>query len=293
MFSLDRVFDFFTKIPSIKFGITDLMDIFFVFLVLYIGIRIIRETRAFQMMKGLLLLALGYFIAYGFEMQASTYIFRFIFSNIIFLFIVIFQPEIRQVVEHIGTNRMNLLKSLFKASDEGVNEVITSSTIEICKAVQKMSDEKIGALIVMEKNTHIVDVIRTGTEIDAKVSEELMGNIFYPKSPLHDGAAVIKDGRVVAAGCVLPLTKHNDEVSSELGTRHRAALGISESSDSMAVVVSEETGAISVAQGGNLTRGISEAELREKILDYLIVSSESKGQNEKNSLVKFVKGLKK
>lgn len=293
MASMERIFDFFSKIPSISFGLSDIADIALVAFVLYKGIKLIRETRAFQILKGLILLAVVFFFVYEFNMQASTYIFRFIFSNIVFLLIVIFQQEIRQIVERMGSSGTGFFKSVLKISGNVADENVNNAIIEICKAVQKMSNEKIGSLIVMEKNTPLSDVLKTGTEVDAKISEELMGNIFYPKSPLHDGAAIVRDGRLLSAGCVLPLTKNNSDVASELGTRHRAAIGVSESSDAMAVVVSEETGGISVAVGGNLTRNLNESELREKLMDYLAPTSSSNGQNEKSGIRKFVKGLKK
>ena len=173
------------------------------------------------------------------------------------------------------------------------NKVVNEAIIEISKAVQRMSDSKTGSLIVMEKELLLGDVIKTGIAIDAVVTHELVGNIFYPNTPLHDGAAIVRNGKLLCAGCVLPLTK-NDGISSDLGTRHRAALGMSEQSDAIVVVTSEETGIISVAIGGELIRNLTEAELREKLINHLIDDrKESKITGEDGVLKKIFKGKKK
>lgn len=156
-------------------------------------------------------------------------------------------------------------------------EQIQSGIDGVCRACSDMSDKKIGALIIFERVTMLGEIAKTGTTVDALVSPELIGNIFYPKAPLHDGAALIRDGRVCAAGCILPLTQNN-AVSSELGTRHRAALGMSEQSDAIVVVVSEERGSISIAHDGILMQDISDGDLREKLQKYLIVEPEQPGE---------------
>ena len=157
-----------------------------------------------------------------------------------------------------------------------------------------MSDKKIGALIVFERNTMLGDIINTGTTVDAKVSRELINSLFFPNSALHDGGVVIRDGRAIAAGCILPLTENNS-LSSELGTRHRASLGISEKSDAVAVVVSEETGKISIACGGELERGISDGVLIERLMDYILPSTAGKAKSSFFSvlLTKIKEKLKK
>ena len=164
--------------------------------------------------------------------------------------------------------------------------------IEVAKAAQRMSDKKIGSLVVFEKETHLGDVIKTGTAVDAKVTHELVGNIFFPNSPLHDGASIIRDGRLLCSGCVLPLTK-NENISRELGTRHRAAIGISEVSDAIVVITSEETGIISYAVKGELIRDVTEAELREVLLNSLIDTAPEKLTAEKDVFKKLFKGWKK
>lgn len=288
----DNITDFFSKIPSLHFGITDLLDILLVAFVLYNGIKLIRETRAFQLVKGLVLLGVAYLVVYQLEMQASSYMFRIVFQNIFIILIILFQQEIRQVIERLGKSKFSSLGLILKGGQSDMFETVRESIIEIAKAVQRMSDSKTGSLIVMEKEMLLGDVIKTGTPVDAYVSHELIGNVFFPKSPLHDGAAVVRNGRLLCAGCVLPLTK-SDEISSDLGTRHRAAIGMSEQSDAMIVVTSEETGVISVAFKGELTRNLSEAQLREMLINYLIDDPENRFGGGEGSFGKMIKGMKK
>lgn len=288
----DNISDFFTKVMSLNFGITDFLDICLVTFIIYNGIKLIRETRAFQLVKGLIFLAFVYLLISVLEMQASSYVFGIVFQNIFIILIIIFQQEIRQVLEKVGKTRFNGLSWLLKGNNTEKNAVVTESIIEIAKAVQRMSDSKIGSLIVMEKEMLLGDVLKTGKPVDAKVTHELIGNIFFPKSPLHDGAAVIRDGRLHSAGCVLPLTRRED-VSSDLGTRHRAALGMSEQSDAMVIVSSEETGIISVAFQGNLTRELTESELREMLINYLADDSNDKSVIDTGIFTKLFKGKKK
>ena len=285
--------EFFSKILSLKPGISDFLDICFVAFILYNGIKLIRETRAFQLVKGLILLGVIYFVINMLKMEASSYIFEFVFKNMFIILVILFQQEIRQVIEKVGTSKFTSFNLLLKGTGDEKNKVINEAVIEISKAVQRMSDSKTGSLIVMEKNLLLGDVIKTGTAIDAKISHELVGNIFFPNSPLHDGAAIVRGGRLLCAGCVLPLTK-NDTISSDLGTRHRAALGMSEQTDAVVIVTSEETGIISLAIGGELIRNLTEAELREKLLDYLIESGgDRKIMGEDGIFKKIFKGKKK
>lgn len=288
----DNISDFFSKVMSLNFGITDFLDICLVTFILYNGIKLIRETRAFQLVKGLILLAFAYLVITVLEMQASSYVFGIVFQNIFIILIIIFQQEIRQVLEKVGKSKFTGISWLLRGNNAEKNAAVKESIIEIAKAVQRMGDAKIGSLIVMEKEMLLGDVTKTGKPVDAKITHELIGNIFFPKSPLHDGAAVVRDGRLHSAGCVLPLTK-SDEVSSDLGTRHRAALGMSEQSDAMVIVSSEETGIISIAFKGNLTRGLTESELREMLINYFVDESGDKGVIDSSIFTKFFKGKKK
>ncbi len=247
--------------------ISDLLDVLLVAFVIYSIIKLIRETRAIQLAKGVLLLAVLYVIVSLLDMQASEYIMSFVFGNLLLILIVIFSPEIRHALESMGRSSVSNINifNFRNRSDDLLEENVRNAVNCVCRACADMSDKKIGALIVFEKDTMLGEIIKTGTAVDAVVTTELIGNIFFPKAPMHDGAAIIKDGRVAAAGCILPLTDNN-ELSSELGTRHRAAIGLSESSDAVVAVVSEETGAISVAEKGVLKRGISDGDLREILM---------------------------
>lgn len=256
------------KLPSLKFGFSDAVDIVIVTFVVYELLKLIRETRAFQLLKGLAFLGIAYFLVQGFNMQASSFILRFVFSNIIIILVVVFSEEIKNIIEHIGVGRFSSISSIFRLNKSGITEEVNEAIIEICKAVERMSDSKTGALIVMERHVMLSDIAKNGIPIDAKITHELIGNVFYPKSPLHDGAAIVRDGRLVSAGCVLPNT-YSTNVSSELGTRHRAAIGMSEKSDAIIVVVSEETGTVSIALNGKIYRNFTESELRDRLIEYL------------------------
>lgn len=288
----ENITDFFSKIPSLKFGITDFLDICLVTFLLYNGIKLIRETRAFQLVKGLIFLGFSYLLITALEMQASSYVFGYVFKNIFIILIIIFQQELRQILEKVGKSKFTGLNFFLKGNNSERNAVISEAIIEIAKAVFRMSESKTGSLIVMEKEMLLGDIIKNGKLVDAKITHELIGNIFFPKSPLHDGAAIVRDGRLYSAGCVLPLTRSED-ISSDLGTRHRAAIGMSEQSDAMVIVSSEETGIVSVAFKGNLTRGLSESELREMLMNYLTDDTSGKNGSEGNVITKIFKGIKK
>lgn len=281
LLSIGDTFEQFKRALMSFDGVSDLLDIILVAFVIYSAIKLIRDTRAFQLAKGVFFLAILYLLVSLFDMEASRYIMSFIFGNLLVILIVIFAPEIRHALESVGrTSVMNISFLSFKNRDDAQKQELIRKSINcVCKACADMSDKKIGALIVFENETLLGEISKTGTDIDAVVTTELIGNIFFPKAPMHDGAAVIKDGRVVSAGCILPLTANNNDVSSELGTRHRAAIGMSENSDAVIVVVSEETGAISVAEKGSLKRGISDGDLREILMSHFV--TENNGGNSK------------
>lgn len=266
------ILEFFTQVKGLfgTFGVIDVVDIVAVAIMLFLTIRILRETRAFQLVKGLLLLAILYFVVTFLGMGASSYIMRLIFTNILIIVVILFGPEIRNILEQMGKRTPKGTFSNIFNSGVAVDAAEMNKTIDaVVKACNEMSDDKIGALIVFENDTLLGDIISTGTIIDGKASKELIGNVFYPKSPLHDGAMVIRHDSVYAAGCILPLTKDNS-LSSSLGTRHRAALGMSEESDAIVFVVSEETGAISCARNGSLTVDISTGDMRDILMKQYI-----------------------
>lgn len=241
-------------------GISDTLDILFVALIIYGAIVLIRDTKAIQLAKGFILIFIIYAVVSLLKMQASSYLFSLFFPNLLLILVVIFSPEIRHAIESVGRSSLN---NIIKGNDktkkyEPVSRMINS----VCRSCADMSDDKVGALIVFERGSLLGQIIDTGTRIDAEPSVEMIENIFFPKAPLHDGAMIIKDRRICAAGCILPLTA-NTNINSSLGTRHRAAIGMSEQSDALIVVVSEETGIISVAEKGNLKRNLSDGDLRE------------------------------
>ena len=229
-------------------SISDVLDVILVTFVIYSAIKLIRETKAVQLAKGFILLLIVYALVNLFGMQASNYILSLVFNNLLMVLVIIFTPEIRHALESVVSFFFFLFNFLeFRSgAEEKRREEMQKMVIAVCRASSDMSDKHIGARMVFEQETILGDSISSGTVIDAKVSPEMIGNIFNPGAPLHDGAAVFRDGRICAAGCILPLTPNHD-ISSELGTRHRASIGMSEQSDAVIVVVSEETGAISVA----------------------------------------------
>ncbi len=264
---LEQFGSYFEQIKRAIFSfnsIGDILDIILVTFVIYSAIKLIRNTRALQLVKGVLLLTLVYFVVSVLNMEASKYILSLLFGNLFIILVIIFAPEIRQVLESVGRSSVSNINifNFISRDESAIQESVKESINSVCRACSDMSDKQIGALIVFENETMLGEVTKTGTQLDASVTSELICNIFFPKAPMHDGAVVIKDGRVVSAGCILPLTEYNN-LSSDLGTRHRAAIGMSESSDAIIVVVSEETGMISVAEKGKLTRDISDGDLRE------------------------------
>ena len=199
--------------------------------------------------------------------------------------IIVFQPELRRALEQMGRSKFS---TLFTGVDVNSPEMLQKTAQSICDAAQSMSKNRVGALIVWERRTKIGDIIRTGVDLEAAVSPELLVNIFVPNTPLHDGAVVIRENRIAAAACFLPLTQKQD-LSIELGTRHRAALGISEASDAAVVVVSEETGKISLALDGSLTRNLTVESLKKALVKIMSPDSVTETRNR----LKFWKGLKK
>lgn len=248
--------------------LADIIDIVIVAFLIYYVIKLVRQTRAFQLVKGFVYMGIIYFIVSAFNMSASSFIFSQLFRNIVIVMILLFQPEIRHAIESIGRGDFRKFNIFgLRNSDLRGDEYRTAAS-NISKAAGNMSDTRTGALIVIEGKTLLGEIISTGSEINSNITVPMIENIFFPKAPLHDGAMVIRDNRIHSAGCILPLTQN--DVSFELGTRHRAAIGMSEHSDALIIVVSEETGAISVAHNGTLERGITSGELYEIICAFLV-----------------------
>jgi len=238
--------------PYLQFPdiIRHIVDITVVAFVLYQLLLLIRKTRAEQVLKGVVFLFFIYFVTKGLRLNTIAWILENTINFGITAVVIVFHPEIRRALEQIGRGRF-FERSLLLGDDK--DRDVQNIVDGIADAVANMSKTRTGALIVVEKQTGINEIIETGVKIDARLTRELLENIFVPNTPLHDGAVVIRGDRIAAAGCFLPLTE-NPNLSKQLGTRHRAALGITESSDALAIIVSEETGVISMAQNGKLTR---------------------------------------
>ncbi len=247
--------------------VKDFVDILAVTFIIFSLFKLVRETRAEQLLKGVLVLLAVYVIATVFGLTMMTNIMRILFEFSVLIVAIIFQPEIRKALERIGKSNFGhrYLSFIFNKNktDEEI-KAIKRSIVCVADVATVFSSSKTGALIVFERDIKLADIVETGTVLNSRPSVALLGNLFYNKAPLHDGAVIIRDGMVYAAGCILPLTD-NKNVDINLGTRHRAALGMSENSDALIVVVSEETGNISVAVNGRLKRDLN----RETLISYL------------------------
>ena len=268
--------------PFKTFSPVDLLDIAIVAYLIYQTIKLVRETRAAQLLKGIGMLLLLYLLADGLKLKTMQFLTQNVLQVGLFAMLVVFQPELRRALEQVGRSRIGKFH-VFSSGTALPDEIASWQRFvnALIAEVPALSRQKIGALVVIEQSTKLGEIIKTGTVIDADPSGELIGNVFFPNSPLHDGAMIVREGRVYAAGCFLPLSD-NSEISRELGTRHRAALGMSEASDAIVVVVSEETGMITVCRDGKLNRGISVQEL-EKLLTAQLVGIDPVEENEKTS----------
>ena len=255
----------------------DVVDILVVAYIIYRVMKLLKDTSAARLAKGILILVLIMLFASFLHLTMISWLLRNALSVGVFAVVVIFQPELRRLLEQIGKG--NLSRMLIPDTDPNVVESMIVATVSACT---DMSRTKTGALIVFERKERLGEIIATGTRVDAAPSAELIKNIFFKNSPLHDGAMIVRAGRVCAAGCVLPLSG-NQGLSRDLGTRHRAAVGMSETADSVLVVVSEETGAISVAIGGMLKRHLS-PEILQKMLESELLGDELRNKNEKSRI---------
>ncbi|HAF31652.1 MAG TPA: TIGR00159 family protein [Anaerovibrio sp.] len=239
-------------------GFWDVVDILIVAVILYKVYEMLQDTRAITLLKGLIVLMIVTLLAGFLELHVISWLLQ---KTVTLLFValpIVFQPELRRALERLGQGR-------FLGLDQYLDvEEANSLTNEIDKAVFNMADKKIGALLVIEKNVGINEIIDTGIKIEGLITTEFLMNVFIPNTPLHDGAAVVRGKRLVAAGCYLPLTE-NRSLSSELGTRHRAAIGLSEQCDAVIIIVSEETGVVSVAENGRIERYMTHDSLRQRI----------------------------
>lgn len=256
----DAIYPLIDLVTHIK--ITDVVDILIIAYLAYKLYELMKETRAEQLVKGIFIILISLKISEIFQLRTFNWILRNTMTVGLMAIIVVFQPELRRILEQLGRTKL-ISKNNFMGIDK-TNEVIE----EVVSACVSLSRQKIGALIVMERQTGINEIIQTGTALHSDVSRELLINIFIPKTPLHDGAVVIRRDMIMAAACFLPLTE-NKTLSKELGTRHRASIGITEKSDCISVTVSEETGYISIAMNGKLYRDLSEERFRSMLMQNL------------------------
>lgn len=262
-------------LSSLTFTYSDVLEIIILSFVVYHILIWIRNTRAWTLMKGILVMIVFIFIATLLNLDSILFLVSKGINAILVATAVIFQPELRRALEQLGEKKF--LSSLIPFDmEKDAEERFSDKTVnELVKGSFEMGKAKTGALIVLEKNTKLTEYIRTGIELDSLVTSQLLLNIFEHNTPLHDGAIIVRGDRIVSATCYLPLSD-NMGLSKELGTRHRAAVGMSEVSDALIVVVSEETGAVSIAQGGRLKRGVSREELREALVNIQNSKPESK-----------------
>lgn len=250
----------------------DIVDILAIALLIFGLFKLIQETRAVQLLKGVIMLLIVYFLSSLFGLVMLSSLLRTFFEAAVVVIAIIFQPEIRKALEQMGRN--NTYKKYIKIftkhhKGDELKKAVEKSIVDAADTAVLFSRSKTGALLVFERETMLSDIAATGTIIDAETSVALFGNIFFNKAPLHDGASIIRDGKLFAAGCILPLTS-NRNVDINLGTRHRAGLGISEQSDAVVLIVSEETGVISLAVNGILLREFTREELIKKLEQFLI-----------------------
>lgn len=279
---------------AMSFQFKDAVDIIIVAFLIYGVVKLVRETRAGQLVKGLFLLVILFIISSYFNLVMVSRVLAYFFQFAFVAILIVFQPEIRKALEQVGRNNVGQsIAAVVTGRDRSYDRAQIRKAINaVVDGVGILQQLKMGALIVFERKTKLGDIIETGTQINCEPSGQIVGNIFFNKAPLHDGAMIIRDGMIHAAGCILPLTK-NTSVSAELGTRHRAALGVSEESDAVVVVVSEETGQISVAVNGVLARRFTRDTLRDVLEGYLIPQEEASTVRRKFGVLKSKRTVKK
>ena len=253
-----------------KIGISDIIDILVVSFLIYTVLRLVRSSSAARVAWTVLVLLIATWLTSVFDLYACNWILNKILELGFISLVVIFQPEIRRAMERFGGKFF--LNLVDPASKKSVEESAIEATVSACEI---MSKERVGVLLIFERSVSLEEYFKTGTLIDAKVTEQLLRNLFFPKASLHDGAVIVRGGRIAAAGCVMPLSE-NTYLSSDLGTRHRAGIGTSEVSDAVVVIVSEETGTISVAIGGMLKRHLAPQTLEKLLSNELMTNDDAK-----------------
>lgn len=252
----------------------DIIDIILMTYIVYLVIKLVKETRAGQLVKGILLIIAAYIISTQIGLKSISYIIKSALDIGILALLIMFQPEIRRALEKAGRTKFGIGILGLGDSSGGTSEKWNIAIEAICDSCMDLSSTKTGALIVIERKTKLGEQIENGTILNAVPSKELFGNIFFPNTPLHDGAVIIRDGIILAAACFLPKPQKEELINKKLGSRHRAAIGMSENSDAIVIVVSEETGQISIAENGVLVRDFTRFKLNEHLRESLITKPE-------------------
>ena len=260
-----------SSFPLLQIQLTDILDIAILSFVIYKLMWMLRKTSSGRLLRGILILLLAMGLSTAFHLTATSFLLDTLVEQGIIVLVVLFQPEIRRFLERMGNGRLGLVFASAKEPGQEMETAISQTT----EAYIDLSRDKVGALMVFERQNLLDDVIKTGTALDCGVSSELLKNIFWNKAPLHDGAVIVRDGRIVGAGCMLPLSG-NVNLSRDLGMRHRAGIGMSEHSDAVVVIVSEETGSISAAVGGMLKRHLAPETLERLLRNELLNDKQEK-----------------
>ena len=264
------------------FEFKDAVDIVIVALILYYLFRLFRQSRAGQLVKGVIILLVTLAIATIANLTMVKFILKSVFEFAVIILVVVFQPELRQGLERLGRSNRTLRNFVNTSSSQNPETVVYKAIGDVADSCAIFSKSRTGALIVFERDSLLNEIAGSGTTLNSETSPALLGNIFFNKAPLHDGACIIREGKILSAGCILPLTKSLD-ISADLGTRHRAAIGLSEETDAVVVVVSEETGSISIALGGKLTRDYNRNTLYDELVELIIP-----GERERSNLFSVI-----
>ena len=269
--------------------ITDLVDVAIIVFLVYKLLSLVKSTRAENILKGVGIFLLALWLSTALELRAVSYILSHVVEWGILALIILFQPEIRQILERLGSKNIRLMRVLRPEKEITEMEKAIDQTVVACS---ELSRTKTGVLMVFERNINLDDIVRTGTELDCTVVSELLKNIFFVKAPMHDGAVIVRHGRIIGGGCMLPLSR-NVNLSRDLGMRHRAGIGMSENSDAVVVIVSEETGSISVAIGGMLKRHLMPVTLSQLLRNELMPPEEEPDKPQRLPILSFLKKLGK
>ena len=269
--------------------ITDLVDVAIIVFLVYKLLSLVKSTRAENILKGVGIFLLALWLSTALELRAVSYILSHVVEWGILALIILFQPEIRQILERLGSKNIRLMRVFRQEKEITEMEKAIDQTVVACS---ELSRTKTGVLMVFERNINLDDIVRTGTELDCTVVSELLKNIFFVKAPMHDGAVIVRHGRIIGGGCMLPLSR-NVNLSRDLGMRHRAGIGMSENSDAVVVIVSEETGSISVAIGGMLKRHLMPETLSQLLRNELMPPEEEPDKPQRLPILSFLKKIGK